>query len=118
MNLTRNKGRFTSALEPVALALLVGWYLMAPPRADSGLPFDAPISQWRHIGSVDSAAECEHIRVKLENDSAAETKAEIKAWHAKYDDQHAARVLHALGVEKTAKAVQCIASDDPRLKGK
>jgi len=101
-----------------AALALVGWYLMVPPAADSGLPFDAPISQWRHIGSVDSAAECEHILVKLQSDSSAETKAEIKAWHAKYDHQHADRVLHALAVEKTTKAAQCIASDDPRLKEK
>ena len=101
-----------------AALALVGWYLMIPPGANNGLPFDAPISQWRHIGSLDSAAECERILTKLRNDSSAETKPEIKAWHAKYDDVHTGRVLHALAVEKTTKAAQCIASDDPRLKGK
>ena len=101
-----------------ALAL-VGWYLMVPPGKSSGLPPDAPLSQWRHMVSFDSATQCERLLHRLRADFSAATKAEIKAWHgSNRDDVHSERALHALAAEATAKDSQCIATDDPRLKEK
>ncbi|MFZ0887809.1 MAG: hypothetical protein WA005_05095 [Candidatus Binataceae bacterium] len=107
-------------LRHAAALALVGWYLMVPPGEKSGLPPDAPLSQWRHIASFDSAGQCEHSLNELRRDFSAETKAAIKAWHAcdRCKDQRLDRVVHTLAAEQTAKAGQCIASDDPRLMGK
>jgi hypothetical protein len=90
---------------------------MVPPGAKSGLPPNAPLRQWRHVGSFDSAGECEHVLNEVRRDESAAAKAAFRTFHAKRDDQHAGQLLHALAVEKTANASQCIASNDPRLKG-
>ena len=80
-----------------ALAL-VGWYLMVPPMNSwPGLPWidrDAPLSRWTTSAMFDSAKDCEIAREKHE--------------HA-----------YALAVKSTIDdGAVCIASDDPRFKGK
>jgi|HubBroStandDraft_6_1064221.scaffolds.fasta_scaffold424914_1 hypothetical protein len=88
----------------VALAL-VGWYLMVP------LPGHAPIpnanihtfSNWVHIASFDSAAECEHAKMGVTRMGVAGPQL------GGYPDWEVTRVL---------LLSQCVASDDPRLKEK
>ena len=80
-------------LRHAAALARVGWYLMLPLAKHP----DAPIDQWAHLDSFDSATECRdaayHIieRAKKTNDQA--------------------RLDIAMGFE-------CIATDDHRLKSK
>ena len=57
---------------PAAALALVGWYLMAPPirwgMLSSGqegfkLASSLPLSAWNHVGSFDSAQQCETFRL-------------------------------------------------------
>ena len=80
-----------------AALVFVGWYLMAPPhfrndKSPFALDRSAPLSRWALINSFDTAAACK-AEVRRLMDSPIETVAAIG------DD------------------AQCIASDDPRLKG-
>ena len=87
-------------LRHAAALALVGWYLMSPPF-DASLKkpdLDAPLAKWSQIGSFDTAQECNGQ----------------EAYNLK--QAHAARVTGLL--LETDEAAQCIASDDPRLKGK
>jgi len=43
-------GRHTAALA------LLGWYLFTPPPGA-----EAPIAEWNHVGSFDTARECEAV---------------------------------------------------------
>jgi hypothetical protein len=95
-----------------AALVLVGWYLMVPPLKIEGPPDDpktpvdvdtkAPLSQWKNIGSFDTAKQC-------------------------YDyPEHFLGMLRSNGKEHGGDAMakywfdhsQCIATDDPRLKEK
>lgn len=80
---------------------LVGWYLMLPPLADYRIngkhvaslrDTSAPFSKWTTLDSFDTAAECEKALV-------ANTDA-------------------ALNRGEGDQPYQCVATDDPRLKGK
>jgi hypothetical protein len=69
--------------------------------------WDAPLSQWSHEGSFDSAAECEEARtrlIKLEKSRESE-------FRAKYPDGYPT-LLTTLMMN-----ARCIASDDQRLLG-
>ena len=81
-----------------AALALVGWYLMAPPpfpHAKSPFALDdtRPLAQWKLINSFDTAAACKARSTSI-RDSPVDAVAAI------------------------GNAAQCIASDDPRLKGK
>ena len=82
-----------------AVLVLIGWYLLQPPthrEAGGKVVFDGdlPLSLWRHISSYDTAKECQ---AQIEH-----------MWE-----------LPPMMVEiEGADFVRCIASDDPRLKGK
>jgi len=76
-----------------AALALVGWYLMVPIMNQYGKIQDAPLAEWAHVDSFDTATEC----------------------------RDAAHQLIALqGKDKPPVAAvlgfQCIESDDPRLK--
>jgi hypothetical protein len=43
--------------------MAMGWVLLLPPAGGKGSP--APLERWQHVGSFDSAAECEAARVEL-----------------------------------------------------
>jgi len=77
-----------------AALTLVGWYLMMPFPDD----LSAPIAYWMHSDSFDSATECRDaaskLRARAQNNPSL-PKAQIKA----------------------ISSAECIASDDPRLKG-
>jgi len=76
-----------------AALALVGWYLMLPlPKHP-----DAPIAQWAHVDSFDSATECRDAAYHLID------RAKKNHDQAKLD---------------TVMGFECIASDDPRLKEK
>ena len=92
----------------VALAL-VGWYLMTPPL--SGRPGayvvsdGAALSQWHIDQSFDSAIECEQARI---DHVASERYIAEKAGHPNPGEDVLVR---------DAMTSQCIATNDPRLKG-
>jgi hypothetical protein len=79
-----------------AALALVGWYLMLPLVRD-GKVRDIPISEWVHIDSFDTAAEC--------RDNGLQQLALVKR-----------RGLPADRITAFT-AFECIATDDPRLKG-
>jgi hypothetical protein len=83
-------------LRHAAALALIGWYLMIPPRSESGPnAFDdrAPLSRWFIFNSHDAAHECEGA--KFLN----------REGHKQPNDP----MHHAF------EQAQCIASDDPRL---
>jgi hypothetical protein len=97
-----------------AALALVGWYLMVPPvlypgpissRVFMPPPFDRT---WRVKATFNSANDCEVAREKHETDFALEVKSVIpKRYEA-----------HPTLSSPTDDGALCIASDDPRLKGK
>jgi hypothetical protein len=87
------------------VVLLCGWYLLLPPT--TGKPVfplvdtDAPLIRWTQIGSFDSAKDCSNEQ--------GEHGLELTKpnYHESFKGQ-AAQYIQSL----------CIASDDPRLKGR
>jgi hypothetical protein len=85
-----------------ALALF-GWYLMIPPgrsQQDSAPDADAPFNEWSIQASFDTAVECEKERNKFRS-----------GVHIKAGQKLSSSSMMLLDME-------CIASDDPRLKEK
>jgi hypothetical protein len=87
----------------VALAL-VGWYLMMPPLRE----LQAPLSRWRIYKAFDTAEACEHELV-------AEQR-----WVKSGSKDRKVLTYSQDGKEQyfDGLAGQCVATDDPRLKGK
>ncbi len=85
---------------PHATALaLAGWYLMYPPVGPRGQSLTAaPLADWKHEGSFDTAKECEITRWGIQQNPPDLSK------------------NHDL-VAGIA-AAECLASDDPRLSSK
>ena len=86
-------------LSHAAVLALVGWYLMVPiPGIDN-----QPISTWSHIQSYDTAKECE--------DGMTE-------WFERHQrDGFALKGFEPNQVKNAFLQAECIATDDPRLKG-
>jgi hypothetical protein len=106
-------------LRHAAALALVGWYLMLPPASsETHYPIgNAPMWQWEVIGSFDSAAECTRAK------SAREASNRAK-WERISPEPHNPFRPYS-GVQELAReiylkeiATACIATDDPRLKGK
>jgi hypothetical protein len=98
-------------LRHAAALALAGWYLIMPPTGRTlRVGLAAPLSQWRTVGTFNSADDCESGKRKglplLEK--RIKEKAG-KAGVAAHDSD--VQVLAGL-------SLRCIASDDPRLKGK
>lgn len=95
-------------LRHAAALVLVGWYLIVPPSAfkvsdlASGLE---PLWQWLQIGSFDSANACEQGRRMMIDKFMADLQR----------DSGDATAVHGFDAFYYS---QCLASDDPRLKGK
>jgi hypothetical protein len=85
-------------LRHAAALALVGWYLMVPPSTDER----APLFQWEVVASYDSASACREALHKSKDPAQVES-----------DYPSLARLFAAQGF----LAAQCIATDDPRLKG-
>jgi hypothetical protein len=99
-----------AAMKPrhAAALVLLAWYLMVPPPLHHGNPpvdLEAPLSKWRLFSMHDSAAECEKGLVAFYKLA----KAELIANPADEGDRVQFYQLESL---------QCVASDDPRLKEK
>ncbi|MFZ0890081.1 MAG: hypothetical protein WA005_16675 [Candidatus Binataceae bacterium] len=110
-------------LRHAAALALVGWYLMTPPtvpfpgqvgiRAETLMKsgrwwtdVNAPLSHWQIAESFDSAEDCEDMKSKMVRDFTRHEGAD----HPSSSYKAAYRVAES--------QAQCIASDDPRLKGK
>jgi hypothetical protein len=75
-----------------AALVLLGWYLMIPPRDAKGvLQPHSPLRKWKRAANYNTAQECEVGKFKA---------------------------LNANGNGSIFLASRCIASDDPRLKAK
>jgi len=93
-----------------AALALVGWYLMVPPlKGDSSsgyrADYDAPLSQWTVLSPFDSASPCDTQHRRDVDDGASAMK---KAPKGSFDWAVAQKLTQS----------QCIATDDPRLRGK
>lgn len=91
---------------------LVGWYLMTPPPTKVptlgwSVHPDWPLSDWHHVGSYDTAAECENARNTL---SAKGYKLIGRTAKTRFVDDAAVGQQYA--------AAEYIATDDPRFKEK
>ena len=79
-----------------ALAIVI-WYLLAPPTALRGLAYNrAPLSKWEVIEVFDTEAKCQTLANVMREEAMA--------------NHHPVAATQA-----RAQAMQCIASDDPRL---
>lgn len=81
-----------------AALALVGWYLMMPPHTETKVLFNAPLKDWVSQGAFDSAEECDNTRVQAKHIMLANSSLT--------DDER-----------KAVERAQCVATDDPRLKG-
>jgi hypothetical protein len=86
-------------LNQVAAFALMGWYLMIPQRQGSKIDIDVPIALWPHLDSFDSAAECRNAGLDAQKRVADDPQS-----------TPARRKQYAM--------FECIATDDPRLKGR
>ena len=97
-------------LRHAAALALAGWYLMLPPVSGIGVVRgDAPLSQWSIDGSYDSARDCANAktqrRAHIEMPLPGEKPGEITE--------------QGMAVPRLVwDSALCIATDDPRLKGK
>ena len=100
-----------------AALALVGWYLMVPPIADCvGSTASNPckrsrISQWYIETVFDAAADCQRAEKSLIQQAVQQLDTEFDKSAAAPATYKQARLLNEV-------SAQCIASDDPRLKGK
>jgi hypothetical protein len=86
----------------VAFAL-VGWYLMVPPSKDaSHIDPSVPLPKWVVLRAFDTAAAC--------NDGQDQLRYRVSRLNLQIPVESAA--------SEAAEFSQCIASNDPRLKGK
>jgi hypothetical protein len=93
-------------LRHAAALALVGWYLMAPPIAKNFQSvLQAPLSRWSIEAGFDSADACNQAKFAVTQGRAVSKLPNLPA--------------NARATISTAHRMsQCIASDDPRLKGK
>ena len=100
-------------LRHAAAIALVGWYLLMPPIAMEGerakVDGSVPLSQWDHGDRVyQTESECEEENAKLR--AIAESH---KNWIGPSGSVAAASDRYVLLTNQ-----RCVATDDPRLKGK
>lgn len=93
-----------------AALVLVGWYLMLPPIGANDSPDPSlPLPQgWSIYRSFDTASECENAKSEY-GDKASKKLGKIKKGTDEYTYWH----IYGPGLIFS----QCIATDDPRLKG-
>ena len=113
-------------LRHAAALMIAGWYLLLAPyhsgvpnhpaasKSPSGLyDFSAPLSSWTKQGSFNSEADCKRkkdslYRQQLDENTLAKSTGNSPRLEKRASFNQMARFFHA----------QCIATDDPRLKGK
>jgi hypothetical protein len=101
-----------------AALALVGWYLIVPPNF-TGRPHSidsaAPISRWTIVTSFNSADICKEALTELQNKNGDPAKLDATGKLRRFQRrQPADPELARLRVNNAA----CIATEDPRLKGK
>jgi hypothetical protein len=111
LNLLQDNGprvlaRHRNLCHAAALAL-VGWYLMTAPSRAGWFDPDAPLLQWTQAGSFDTASKCEQIRT-IANQKFLD----------KFDVYNRDTLEKVDPLTAVNRISRCIASDDPRLKGK
>jgi hypothetical protein len=113
-----------------------GWYLMTPPFAGAGDPGgadeNAPKSQWEEESAYDSASACEKARAGYDEcsnflhgwqpDGTETICLSLSLWSPSQWHPHGVVTAAMLKEMREAfankyGAAQCIATDDPRLKG-
>ncbi len=100
------------SIRHAAALAVVGWYLMlAPKTLDTPLAFDesAPLSKWSIVGSYDSASDCNEGRNYI-------PKGLLQLANGESDEGKKNQLTQQ--AVSLAGAYLCIATDDPRLKGK
>lgn len=117
-----------------AALALVGWYLMVPPSpyrsdGDTRPLSQIPISDWQTEHVYDSAQDCDQVLSKWHK-IAADVEKETHEFRAAAKKNPKTGLLEAPGLKtplmsKTTpeqlwfyENADCIATDDPRLKGK
>jgi len=90
-----------------AALALVGWYLMEPPFGKYGPNEMAPLSQWAHPYTFDSARDCESALAAAHVGEASG----MAAIEVEYGLQDTKMPLLTIDWK-------CVATDDPRLKPK
>ena len=84
--------------QAIVCTVLVGSYLMVPPLYQNGTTdLSVPLSEWRQIDVFDTAPECVAGADEVYNDAKADKDDPVQV--------------------KRENAAECIATDDPRLKG-
>jgi hypothetical protein len=100
-----------------AALALAGWYLLIPPvfnamgehpRAFNDL--NAPLSRWDIPASSESNANCEKEKERIRN----EAPLRLKFAHEHPEQDQNGNIVT---VAEAWQRAECIASDDPRLKG-
>ena len=102
-----------------AALALVGWYLMVPPRDGNSLNALAPFSKWEIADSFDSANECRQA-LKQKRAVAEDMKKERLVedeQRSQHGDPPSAN-FELIATEAQNRRAVCIATDDPRLKGR
>lgn len=84
-----------------AALALVGWYLMVSQQWDNDA-LRPPLAKWEIVDSFDSAHACEAARHEMAQ-MAAEKDKDYPSW---------------VITGRFERLSQCVATDDPRLKGK
>ena len=106
-------------LRLLAAVAPVGWCLISPigePAKPGVLPPNTPLSQWRNLGTFDSADQCQKALASLRASFEQDTQKEITVWRSQRDNSHQDRALHAAAAQAVAESSLCVASNDPRLK--
>jgi hypothetical protein len=97
-----------------AALVLVGWYLMTPPLGKNNLfDYDASVSRWTIQHVFDSAADCDLVRSRWRERAQRMGKAWSEKKKLAPEDEKI-----TLGQFYDFGDCECIATDDPRLKGK
>jgi len=93
-----------------AALTLVGWYLIAPPTSPGKIHDDLPLSRWQSVGheSFKTKLDCEAKFAELYNPTIDE--------RMRSDPRVSSEAYKSF--YRFMKDVQCIATDDPRLKKK
>jgi hypothetical protein len=99
-------------LSHAAALALVGWYLMVPPMLGDYSPKPAPLNHWGLFQSFDTARECRDFQ----DDVLKSTKDFLPPDEP--NGQLSDKALTKNLMRYTGLFGKCIASDDPRLRGK
>jgi len=114
---------------PHAAALaLIGWYLLIPPVITTGrskepnqFVWSVPLSLWHRVSSFDDADDCEKymydVKRAYEDPS---FRAEVDRRDERIAEEYGTQAYLITGEDRLRRwyFAQCIASDDPRLKGR